>query len=66
MKIISEIWSNQVAQLYTTMHHLPDVQAAEHEHQLSVKNMEQQMAAGVAQVKKKWSPMFNTAHPLIF
>ena len=35
------------------MHHLPDVQAAEYQHQLSIKNMEQQMAAGVAQVKVK-------------
>ena len=52
MRIISEILSNQVAQLSTTMHHLPDVQAAQHQHQLSIKNMEHQMAAGVAQVKK--------------
>ena len=53
MKIISEFWSNQVAQLSTTMHLLPDVQAAQHQHQLSIKNMEHQMAAGVAQVKVK-------------
>ena len=52
MKIISEFWSNQVAQLSTTMHLLPVVQAAQHQHQLSIKNMEHQMAAGVAQVKK--------------
>ena len=52
MEFISEIWSNQAAQLSTTMHHLPDVQAAEHQHQLSIRNMEHQMAAGVFQVKK--------------
>ena len=34
------------------MHHLPDVQAVEHQHQLSIRNLEQQMAAGAAQVKK--------------
>ena len=66
MEIISEIWSNQAAQLSTIMHHLPDVQAAEHQHQLSIKNMEHQMAAGVAQVKRKWSRALNTAPPLNF
>ena len=34
------------------MRHLPDVQAVQHQHQLSIRNLEQQMAAGAAQVKK--------------
>ena len=68
MKIISEIWSNQAVQLTlsTTMHHLPYVQAAEHQHELSIKNMEHQMAAGVAQVKKSEVPCLTQFPPWTF
>ena len=66
MEFISEIWSNQAAQFSTIMHHMPDVQAAEHQHKLSIMNMEHQMAAGVAQVKKSEVPCLTQFPPWTF